>query len=440
MTLTALDEHASDGTFVDAVDEPRPEISAPDRRRRYQIIAGVTALVWLRVGLILSSPAFETPDTASYRSGQGTRPPVSAALLSWLGDTTYVLLSAIVSTAGFVALGWVSWDRRRPYVSMAIVAALGVISMSLAVLVYEHWLVPDSLLLGLSLLGLAVVWRQGARLTEPRRHATAAVGILGLCMVMTLTKEAGFGVVILLAGVLLVLGAWRIALAAVLVCGLLFATVILPVSDQRGQVLWNQPEDTQLTMERFRVMVSGLMWSDLSPELAEVNERAAACGITPGRLVRETFLPTDRMVDFGDCDGLWAVVDDMSQLDVLIAHARNPIHTADSVERGFVPDLTAMAVWGESTVQSSAIISADRWVAAAIAVLPVVALVVALARRRGRALALIAMVGSVMALFAVLVDPSGQDRHSIGFRVLAACIALLALTVATHRGASGSSS
>ena len=74
-----------------------------ERERRTAILAVATYAV-LRVLLILSTRAFETPDTASYRSGQRTRPPVGAALLSWLGNEPYVLVSAIVSTAGFVAL------------------------------------------------------------------------------------------------------------------------------------------------------------------------------------------------------------------------------------------------------------------------------------------------------------------------------------------------
>ena len=63
--------------------------------------------------------------------------------------------------------------------------------------------------------------------------------------------------------------------------------------------------------------------------------------------------------------------------------------------------------------------------------MPFIAVALALWRRRGRRLAAIALLGTAMAFASALVDPSGQDRHTVAFRVIAFAIALMSLTEAT---------
>jgi hypothetical protein len=203
---------------------------------------------------------------------------------------------------------------------------------------------------------------------------------------------------------------------------------VLPASDRTGQVLWHQPDDTELTMERFRVVVGGLIWSDLSPELAEVGQRSGECGMTLDQLIAETFLITDRIVNFRDCPELWEAVDDLSQVDVLAAHVANPKYVQTSIDRGFTPDMLAMALWSEYSFTQRPLLTIDRLIAGFIALLPLLILGLSLVLRRGRMVALVAVTASSMALVAVLVDPTGQDRHSIIFRICAFAISLMAIT------------
>ncbi len=392
---------------------------------RRHVAAAAMGFLWLRVAIILSVPAFETPDTASYRSGQATRPPLSAALLSSLGDTPYVVLSAIVSSAGFLALMWALWNPDRQRWSHAMAAVVATVSFLPMVSVYEHWLVPDSLITGLALLALAFA----SRPLESRWYPWM---IVGLCTVITLTKEVGVGIVVLVSLVLVVRRHYRIAGIAATTSALLFAIVILPASERPGRVVWEQPLDTELTMERFRVIVNGVLWADLSPELAAVEKEAAACGMTYPQLLAETFRLTDRPVDFADCPDLWPTVDAVSQLDLLAAHARNPIHITDSVERGFAADMYSMSRWGGFHIDHAGLMGLARFPAGAVAVLPLAAAAAALARHRGRRLAAIAVLGSAMALVAALLDPSSQDRHTFVFRIAAFAVSLVALTETTN--------
>jgi hypothetical protein len=314
--------------------------------------------------------------------------------------------------------------RERLVWSVAAAAFILTVSFAPMVAVYEHWLVPDSLSIGLGLIALALAGR-------PQAVRWYAPVLVGLCVAITLTKEVGFGVVLLVAAVVMIRSSWRLAGVLVITSALLFATTVLPASSREGTVLWNQPPDTELTMERFRVIAAGLIWSELSPELAEVGDRSAECGMSFDRLVAETFRPTDRIVAFADCDELWEVVDGLSQIDVLRAHASNPMFVTSAIERGFAPDLYAMAVWGSSPYGQDRLTDLDRGLAGVVSLLPMLALVVALLRRRGRLLAGIAVLGSAMALCAALVDPTSQDRHTLVFRMIAFGIAMLALTDAT---------
>ncbi|MFM2078374.1 MAG: hypothetical protein RJA49_2264, partial [Actinomycetota bacterium] len=399
-------------------------MAIPAERERRTTILAIAAYSVLRVLLILSTRAFETPDTASYRSGQRTRPPVGAALLSWLSNEPYVLVSAIVSTAGFVALAVALWDPARRRWSVGVTTALWLASLIPAVSIYEHWLVPDSVLVGLCLIALALAWPQRAGRWVPWV-------IVPLCLVITATKEVGIGAVVLIALVVVVRRSARLGGAILLSAALLFVTVVLPCSNRHGAVLWNGPSDTELTMARFRVIVAGLAWPDLSPELAVVHQRAGECGMDMTQLMFETFLVTDQVVGFEHCPDLWPAVDEVSQLDVLVAHARHPAHIRSAVERGFAADMTAMSEWSGYRWGASWWLGLDRLLAAALALLPCAAAVVAVMRRRGRRLAMIAMLGTAMAFVSTLLDPSSQDRHSMVFRVVAAAVALMALTDAT---------
>ena len=394
-------------------------VAVPNSRRT-TIIAAV-ACAWFRVMFVLATRPFETPDTQSYRSGQNLRPPIGATLLSWLGDTPYILVSALVSTFGFVALAWAIWNPDRRRRSFVVIGLIGAVSLLPMVAVYEHWLVPDSLLTGLALIALALASRR----VDVRWYPWALVA---LCVVVTCTKEVGFGIVLLVAMVLLVRGSYRTAIAAVFVCAILFALVVLPASNREGRVLWFQPTDTELTMERFRFVIAGMMWPDLSPELSEVRVRAAECGMTNEQLIAETFRLTDDTVAFRDCPELWEVVDEISQRDILEAHARNPVHVRASIERGFAPDMSAMAAWGDYLGDHPWLMRFDQLAAAMVALVPLAAMAVGLIRRRGRMLALVAMAGLSMAFVAALVDPSSQDRHTFVFRIAACAIALLSLS------------
>ena len=379
-----------------------------------------------RVIFVLSSRAFETPDTPSYRSGQATRPPVSAALLSWLGDTPYIAVSAIVSTAGFLALGLALWNPARRGWSYSVLAGLAVVSLLPAVTVYEHWLVPDSLLMGLSLIGLAIAVHR----TQTRWHPWALVAV---CLLITTTKEQGIGVVVLIALVLVARRSFRVAAVAMVSSALIFATVVMPCSNRHGQVLWHGPRTTELTMQRFRIITAALFWDDLSPELAQVNDRLAECGMTAAQLVAETFNIASEDVGFENCAKVWAHVDEISQLDVLVAHLENPTHVSSALERGFAPDLHPQAGWSGYPFEQQWIYDLERWPMGALALLPLAALAVCVVRRRGRVLAMAAVTGSLLAVVAVLVDPTSQDRHTIVFRIMAGALAIIAITAATKR-------
>jgi len=284
--------------------------------------------------------------------------------------------------------------------------------------------VPDSLLVGLGLIAISLASR-------PHNTRWYHVVVISLCVAITLTKEVGLGIVALVALVLIVRRSYRLAVVAGLTCALIFALVVLPTSTRPGRVIWDQPLDTEITMERFRVIIAGAMWPDLSPGLAQVEQAAAGCGMTYQQLIAETFRLTDRFVDYASCPELWRSVDAVSQFDILEAHFRNPVHVGGSLERGFFPDMYAMSLWGDYPVDSPGLMTLDRFHAAAAALVPLMAVVVAVLRRRGRALALVAVLGSAMAMLAALVDPSSQDRHTLVFRIAAFAIALLALTEAT---------
>jgi hypothetical protein len=305
--------------------------------------------------------------------------------------------------------------------------ALGLASLIPAVSVYEHWLVPDSLLVGLCLIALALAWPQ-------RTDRRVPWVIASLCLVITATKEIGIGAVVLIALVVLIRSSAKVAGAILLTSAILFVAVVLPCSNRHGAVLWNGPSHTELTMARFRVIVAGLAWPDLSPELAVVHQRAGECGMDMTQLMFETFLVTDHVVGFEHCPDLWPAVDAVSQVDVLLAHARHPAHIRSAVERGFVANMTAMSEWSGYRWGASWWLALDRWFAAALALLPCAAFVVALLRHRGRRLALVAMLGTCMAVVSTLLDPSSQDRHSMVYRIVAGAIALMALTGATAGG------
>ena len=400
---------------------------------RRTVLLCVIVACWSRVLLVLSAGPFETPDTQSYRSGQGTRPPVGAALLSWLGSAPYVALSVVVSTAGFAALAWALWNPARHAWSYTMVGAVAVMSFVPGVMVYEHWLVPDSLLLGFALLGLAFAWRH-----LPGRWHPAV--LLVLCLLLTGTKEQGIGVVVLIALVLSLRGSYRVAIASVAVSALLFLAVVQPSARREGTVLWDQPPTTELTMHRFRVVIASLMWPDLSPALAEVGRLSTDCGMDLPQLTVEVMRLADHTVSFEGCPELWAAVDDVSQVDVLTAHLRHPGHVGVSIERGFAPDMWAMAHWSAYPFEQRWVLAVDRALAATISLLPLFAAGVCLARRRGRRLAGVALLGSCMALVAALVDPTSQDRHTIVFRLAAAAVALMALSRATQPEATAGNS
>lgn len=403
------------------VDDAATALTTARRRGRWAALA----FVWLRTMYVLISRPFLTPDTASYRSGQMTRPPLGAALLSWLGDRPYVLVSVLVSSYGFAALAWALWNPGRRRWSIAVVSAIGVYALIPSVTVYEHWLVPDSLMLGFGLLTLALAWRGAVT----RWHQVAFVL---LCAAVTTTKEQGLGVVVLVVLVLVVRRNWRVALVALAASALLFATTVMPASHRHGTVIWQEPADTQMTMARFRVVIASLMWPDLSPKMAEVSKLSGECGMTMSQLILETFNLTNRRVDFRHCPELWTAVDDVSQADVLVAHLHHSRHVPMTIERGFAPNMWAMSLWSDAPFTQKPLMSVDRWLDGFASALPLLAVALALWRRRGRRLAAIAALGTVMAFGAALVDPSGQDRHTIAFRVIAFGIALMALTEATE--------
>jgi peptidoglycan/LPS O-acetylase OafA/YrhL len=95
----------------------------------------------------------------------------------------------------------------------------------------------------------------------------------------------------------------------------------------------------------------------------------------------------------------------------------------------------AMSLWSKAPLTQTTVMTVDRWLDGAASVLPFAAIVLALRRRRGRRLAAVALLGTALALAAALVDASGQDRHAVGFRVVAFGIALMSLTVASTRRA-----
>ncbi len=406
---------AAGGDDLDAVAHPRSR----------WVTRFIVGYVWLRIGLIVSSGVFATPDTESYRAGQGLRPPLSSALLTWIGAMPYVIVSSIISTAGFLALMVAAWDKRRLHRSTVIAGAIAIVSLTPGVVTYEHWLVPDSLLIGLATLALALAWRGDLAPGGRRAHRWMFVAC---CASICVTKEVGLAVVALIAVVVVMRRCWRVAAAAVVLSALLFATVVGPASNREGTVIWREPRDTALTMERFRIVVAGLIWSDISPRLADVKRLSGECGMTIEQLIIETFLLPERVVAFEDCPELWKVVDGMSQLDVLRAHLDNPAHVPAAIERGLVPNMWAMTLWSHATLDEPWLLRLDRWAAGAVVLLPVLALAVALARRRGRRLGLVAVMGTCLALAATLVDPTGQDRHSIVFRIVAGGIALISLT------------
>lgn len=142
----------------------------------------------------------------------------------------------------------------------------------------------------------------------------------------------------------------------------------------------------------------------------------------------ETFRLTNSIVAFRDCAARWEVADGLSQIHILEAHGRNPVHVRTSIERGFTADMSAMSSWvGGYLGNHPWLMRVDRLVAGAVALLPFAAVVVALARHRGRRLALVATMASSMAFVAALVDPSSQDRHTFVFRIAAFAIGLMAL-------------
>jgi hypothetical protein len=305
-------------------------------------------------------------------------------------------------------------------------ATIVLVSLMPLVAVYEHWLVPDSLLIGLALLALSLAWKPIDRPWYP--------WVLGLlCLLITLTKEVGFALVVLVGLIAVLRRSSRLGLVVIALCGVVFATVVLPASSRTGTVLWHQPPDTELTMERFRLVVGGLMWTDLSPELAEVGQRAGECGMTMNQLIAETFQLTDRIVNFRECSELWETTDRLSQVDVLVAHMENPKHVGASVERGFVPDMNAMALWSKYSFTQPSLLAADRIVAGFVALVPLLAVVVALAVRRGRLVGLVGVSAVAMALAAALVDPTAQDRHTIVFRVAAFAIGLMTVSEILRR-------
>ncbi len=274
-----------------SIEAPPPAASpATDTRadapgRRWPIVLSV-GYVWARCALILASTPFLTPDTASYRSGQGTRPPASAVLLSSLGDSGYVLVSALVSSVGFLALCWALWDSTHRRASTAAVAAVVLVSLLPIVVVYEHWLVPDSLLVGLSLLLLSVALRL-------RSVPWAPWLVVGLSILVTLGKEVGVGVALLVALVLAGRGALRLAVALAVVSVAVFALLVLPGSSREGRVFAPQPLSSELTMERVRVIIASMSWADVSDDLADVRRESERCGMTrPNSSPRRSGSPT----------------------------------------------------------------------------------------------------------------------------------------------------
>ena len=150
--------------------------------------------------------------------------------------------------------------------------------------------------------------------------------------------------------------------------------------------------------------------------------------MTLDQLIAETFLLTDRIVNFRNCPELWDAVDDLSQVDVLAAHVANPKYVWPSIERGFASDMNAMALWSHYSFTQQSLLSIDRLVAGFIALLPLLVLSMSLVLRRGRLVALVAVTATSMAVAAALVDPTGQDRHAIVFRICAFAISLMAVT------------
>lgn len=399
---------------------PRRGLASWGRRRRLTALAAVT-YVLLRVESVLASPAFHTPDTASYTSGQATRPPLGSFLISTFGTTGYELLSAVVSTAGFVALAVAMWDPARRRWSLGIATFLGIVSMLPTFHVYEHWLIPDSFLVGVCCLALALAWRPHG----PRWRPVALVALLVLA---TLAKEIGFSLALLIAFVAAIRWSWRTALVAVALTGVLFATVVSPASDRPGRVLAQEPLDTPLTMNRFRIIAASLAWWSIDDRLLEVNHRAAECGMTLEQFTKETFGLTNLVVHFRHCPELWQATDALSQFDVLLIHAEHPEFIDEGVRRGFAPRMQAMAEWSRYRWSSPGWFRVDRVLAGLLSTVSLAAVVLSLVRRRGRRLALVVLAANGLALAAILVDPSGQDRHAYPFRVVALVVALMALT------------
>lgn len=328
-----------------------------------------------------------------------------------------------MSTAGFVALAAaMRGPERRPW-STGIAVFLGVVSMLPTFHVYEHWLIPDSFLVGICCMSLALAWRKDG----PRWRPYALISLLVLA---TLAKEIGFSLAILIALVAAIRWSWRTALVAVALTGVLFVAVVSPASDRPGRVLAQEPLDTPLTMNRFRIIAASLAWWSIDDRLLEVNHRAAECGMTIDQFTKETFGLTNMVVHFRHCPELWEATDSLSQFDVLMIHAKHPEFIDKGVERGFAPRMQAMAEWSRYRWSATPWFRLDRILAGLLSTVSLAAVALSVVRRRGRRLALVVLAANGLALAAILVDPSGQDRHAYPFRVVALVVALMSLTEA----------
>ena len=388
------------------------------RRRRAVVLLLVWA--WVRVMLVLASDPFEMPDTASYTGAAWMRPPVGRVLLSLLPPLAYTVLSTAVTTAGFVLLAVTVRQRGVGRLGHALVAAIVLVSLSPMTMVFEHWLTPDSLLVGLGLLGVAAA----VRAAESRRALAACVVT---ALALTLTKEVGVALAIVIVLVALVRGVdRRSAVAAIAACIVLFVVVVPPASARTGSAYWGRSDDSEISLDRFRILVVSLIWPDLGDDFAEVERRAEACGMPLIQLLFETFRVAGP-VDLGDCDELWVAADELGQGDILLAHLRNPRHVGITVQRSFANDMSANMLWSDAELRPQWLSSGDRWVAGAVGIAPIGALGWCLVRRRARRLAALGLGTSALALVVGLMDPSAQDRHTIALRVLAAAIAAIAV-------------
>ena len=398
--------------------KPDPDLSTVRHVRlhfRNRVVRWAVGLALLRFwALTVWVGPVESPDLGGYRSDAAQRPILSRVLLTHVPAQLLVSATTVAMTCIVVAVCVSAMRSGRP--GRLAAAVLALITVSPSWVFFERAHLPDGLFVA-ALLTASWLLLFGDR--QPKKMGWVffllALATLGL-------KEIGVAAVILLAVLLFVEHRPKEAAVAVTLAVATAFLYILPMAHVSGPVLTGVAPDSSASMHRFRQAFNVFEYPNLTAETAAAKAAADQCDFGEERLVLEILAATS-VTAFDQCPEFWNAVDGISTVDVLLGQLAHPGNLPSVLKEGFFHDPAPEFSFTGFAGQRTARLDETMWLLANCAALAVMTV----GFRRQAALSASALFGLLAAAVLVVIDPSGQSRHSWPLRsmvlVILVCVA-----------------